>query len=134
MSEPYKTEFWQEYNQMMQTTMDNMQKVLNRVGVNITNNEGVIKGWVSEKKPDFRVDQDKVVVIIPADKGVTKDSIHIYLEGNNLIINGALQENITLPVAVLRYGGKALLRNGTLEIVLGRDKYSVKQHIPVEAE
>lgn len=143
MSEPYETEFWQEYNQMMQTAMDNMQNLLNKMGANAggfvnqknsNNNEGFFKGWVTEKKPGFRIDQDRIAVIIPVDKGLTKDSIQIYLEGNNLFINGALQENIALPVAVLKYGGKAALRNGILEVVLVRDKYTVKQHIPIDAE
>lgn len=143
MSESDGTGFWQEYNQMMQTAMDNMQNLLNRVGPNadgfvnqknINHNEGFFKGWVSEKKPDFHIDQDRITVIIPVDKGVAKDSLQIYLERNNLFITGALQKNIALPVAVLRYGGKATLKNGTLEVMLGRDKYTVKQHIPIEAE
>lgn len=43
MTGPYRPEFWQEYNRMMQNTMENVQRILQSVGANIGNaiNEGV---------------------------------------------------------------------------------------------
>lgn len=142
MTGPYKAEFWQEFNQMMQNTMENMQKMLNKVGTNTggfvnENNEhkqDFYSNWFQGKKPDISVNQDKVVVTVYLDKEVYLNNIQIHLEGNTLMIDGAIQDRIPLPVAVQKYGGRAIVKNRTLEITLGRDKYTVKQHIPIEYE
>lgn len=142
MTGQYKAEFWQEFNQMMQNTMENMQKMLNKVGPNMggfvnENNErkqDFYSNWFQGKKPEISIKQDKVVVTVSLDKEVYQDNIQIHLEGNTLIIDGAIQEKIPLPVAVQKYGGRAIVKNRTLEIALGRDKYTVKQHIPIEYE
>lgn len=127
---------------MMQNTMENMQNMLNKVGTNMggfvnENNEhkqDFHSNWFRGKKSDIRINQDRVVVTISLDKEVHQDNIQIHLEGNTLVIDGAIQEKIPLPVAVQKYGGRAMAKNGTLEITLGRDKYTVKQHIPIEYE
>lgn len=146
MSGPLESDFWQEYNQMMRNTMDNVQRILEKAGTNMgaavtdntnnmnVNNDGSYRGWFKAKQPDIQINEDRVVVNIAIDKVVNQENTQVYLEGNNLIINGALQSKIALPVAVKKYGGKAVCRQGILEITLGRDKYAAKQYIPIENE
>lgn len=140
MSNPFITEFWDNYRQFMQNTFENTQELLQHLSqkANSTSEQTTESGWAStqswlhKETPSIQVNEQYVIVSFKLNQLVHKDNTQIFLEGNRLIIEGALQSNLSLPVAVQKYGAKAASRQGFLEIKLLKDRYVSRQLIPWE--
>lgn len=138
--EPFMPGFWEDYQNMMHNTFSQVQSLLNGMGsymgtaesgnVSINGN----KVWNPRQNPDIRVDEKYVTVSLMINTSVNKSNTQIYLEGAYLIIDGLIQAKVPLPVAVQKYGGRAVFKEGTLEVTLLRDKYTSKQLISLETD
>ncbi len=138
---PSMQKFWEDYERMMQNTFDNTQKMINNMGAYMrlnnetpdTNFSASAQGWAETAKPKISIDDDSVVITFATNQYVDQANTKIYLEGYHLIVDGIIQSRVPLPAAVLKYGGRAVAKQGALEIFLRRDKYSYRQMIPIES-
>ena len=137
---PAMTEFWEQYQRMMQDTMAGTQKLLQSMNAFIepisscvrdAGNIGLRKGPAGSSH-EIQISDDAITVTFTVSQFIDKTNTRVFLEGNCLIIDGVIQERISLPVAVRKYGGKAKYSQGRLEITLPRDKYQNRQIIPIE--
>jgi HSP20 family molecular chaperone IbpA len=137
---PAMTEFWEQYQRMMQDTMAGTQKLLQSMntfiepisrGVKDASTIGLGKGPAGSSH-EIQISNDTITVTFTVSQFIDKTNTKIYLEGNYLIIDGVIQEKIPLPVAVQKYGGRAKYGQGKLEVILPRDKYLNRQSIPIE--
>jgi|GEM_PF-5693838 len=140
MPGPFMGGFWDDYQRMIQNTLESTQKLIRNMGSYVntvaedayTNVNIPGRHWSKDLNPDIKINNDNVIILVPLDRLVTKDNTQVYLEGHCLVVDGALQARIPLPAAVQKYGGKAIAKQGALEIILLRDKYSSRQIIPLE--
>lgn len=137
---PAMTEFWEQYRRMMQDTLAGTQKLLQSMntfiepitsGVKDAGTTGLRKGPAGSSH-EIQISDDAITVTFAVSQFIDKTNTRVFLEGNCLIIDGVIQERIPLPVAVMKYGGKAKYSQGRLEITLPRDKYQNRQSIPIE--
>ena len=140
MPGPITEGFWDEYRRLIQNTLDSTQKLIQNIGSSL--NYAAEGAYTSlniptrqpgrNSSPDINVNNDNVIVSFSLDRLLTKENTQVYLEGCCLVVDGALQAKVPLPVAVLKYGGKAIAKQGRLEITLLRDKYGSRHIIPLE--
>ena len=123
--------FWENYERMMQTTFENTQKMINNMGASMRLNNDTSDPNLNEYAPKINIDDSSVTITFTANQYIDSLNTKIYLEGCFLIVDGVIQARIPLSAAVQKYGGRAVARQGVLEIVLPRDKYSVRQTIPI---
>ena len=137
---PAMTEFWQQYQRMMEDTVAGTQKLLQSMnafiepissGIKDAGTIGLRKGPV-ESSHEIQISDDVITVTFMVSQLIDKTNTRVFLEGNCLVIDGVIQERISLPAAVRKYGGKAKYSQGRLEIILPRDKYQNRQIIPIE--
>jgi len=138
---PLPPDFWERYTKLMDDTMKNTQKLLQELGLYsqwlATGKDGSIAGnplWTGDKKPEIKVDDEYVHIILPLEgKRVDNTNTRVVLEGQRLVVEGALAADIPLPVAVQKYGGRACIKERGLEIRLIKDKYRSRTVIPIES-
>lgn len=132
-------EFWNNYQNMMQNTFSQMQQLFKDMGTQFPTYtqgantlEGMQQSWYGAANPDIRVDNELVTITFKIGGVINKNNIQVFVEGNYVLVDGALQARVPLPVPVLKYGGRGRFRGETLEVVLKRDKFTSKQAIIIE--
>jgi len=135
---PLAPDFWNQYAKFMETTLQNTQSLIANLRVNpaayFQENAATITGkpvWTNEPAPEIKIDDDYVYLTFSA-KGQAIDNMttSVALEGYYLIIEGALRAKVALPVAVQKYGGKAVGKDQVLEVRLIRDR--LNKHAQVQ--
>lgn len=138
---PFMPGFWEEYQKLMQSTLAQTTKILNnlhnytgsiadKTAVNI----GGLTDWGAGGRgsPDIRLDDRNITIAFPLNGPLDISNTRVFLEGCYLIVEGSIQARVPLPMAVQKYGGKAVAKSGVLEIILPRDKFAARQPIPLE--
>lgn len=137
---PLAPDFWEQYQSFMENTMKNTQKLMSELGnqpnffsAGKTASTAETTDWQRVKSPEIKLDDNSVIISFnTAGMVIDNSNTRIALEGYRLIIEGALEAQIPLPVAVQKYGGKAVSKKNVLEIKLLRDKYNTQALISIE--
>lgn len=139
---PLAPDFWEQYQKFMDNTMKSTQKLVSELSIqpnslapgNIVSTSSS-PGWQGEKNQEIKL-EDTFVVVSLGTSGLLIDNSNtrITLEGYRLQVEGALKAQVSLPVAVKKYGGKAISKKNLLEIILVRDKFNTPTQILIEKE
>lgn len=136
---PISPDFWQEYQQFMKSTFDNTQNMLNQM----TNSMDPVScedncKWVNDveniQSPDIRINDEYVTVTFKHNQRINKNNVKIFLDGYQLAVQGDIEAKVPLPVAVQKYGARAVVKDNVLEITLLKDKYNYKQEISITGD
>lgn len=122
-------EFWEYYQNFMKQTFENMQKMVGNMGGETF---AATSSWPQSQPPQIHVDEKNVIVAFPLPKDTDRTNIRVFLEGSFLVVEGSVQYKTALPGTVQKYGGKAVCRRESLEVVLPLDRYGSRSVIPLE--
>lgn len=141
-TDSFMSDFWENYQKFMQDTFSSTQKMMDNIQKSNlhTNNMNVTpdtinQNWVNglnNNKPKVDVEDSKVIVTLKVNSFPDDESIKVYLEGNQLVVEGVTHARVSLPVAVQKYGARAVYRDGELRIIILRDKFNSRRQIPIE--